>query len=294
MQSKGFYLYAIRPSFVPASSRLRRASAFSKLSADRSEGKPAGYSAAVPEIKGIDNGGHVFTIIIGGQIEAVVSLVNLKDFDADEIRERAQNDLAWIKEKSLIHNRVIMESAEGTDGAIVPMKFGSIFNDRGSLSKAIKKDSKNILSLFEKLRGKEEWSVKVFAEPEAIKKEIIKSDIGLQNKKEELDSLPAGLAYFKEKELEDEIEKRKRSEFQKWRQEVLQILPRFTDEVKVGKILGKELTARLEPMILNAALLINKRTFNKFSEDVARWQGILKERGLLVETSGPWPPYNFI
>lgn len=266
MTPKGFYLYAVRSK---------------------------NHKAAFPEIKGIDKRGRVSAIRVGDRIEAIVSPVALKDFSIKEVRERAQNDLKWIKEKSLLHNRVIMSGMEGSEGAIVPMKFGSIFKTKQSLSKAIKRDSEKFLELFQKLKGKEEWSLKVFAGADALKDEIIQSDRALSSKKKEIASLPAGLAYFKEKELEDTVEKRKEGEFQKWTQEIVKILPRFADEAKLGKILGKELTGKREPMILNAIFLIHTKKLNKFLKEVEKWSGMLKGKGLFMEASGPWPPYSF-
>lgn len=266
MAQKGFYLYAVRP---------------------------VNYKTTVPEIKGIDNRGHVFTTVVGDQIEAIVSLVSLKDFVTAEIKERAQNDLQWIKEKSMLHNHVVMQSAEGTEGAIVPMKFGLIFKNRESLSRAIKKDSTKFFELFQKLKGKEEWSVKVFAGP-TFKEAVIKNEPALRSRKEEIASMPAGLAYFEEKELEDEAEKRQREETRRLSQEVTEILRKFVDEAKFGKILGKELTMKAEPMILNAIFLINKTKLDKFFKEAEKVQGMLEKQGLTIEMSGPWPPYNFI
>jgi hypothetical protein len=264
---KGFYLYAIRP---------------------------ASHATTFPEIKGIDGKSGVFTVFVGDKIWAIVSHVPLKEFGAEEIAHKAQNDLQWIKEKSLIHNRVIMESSKGADGAIVPMKFGLIFKDKEGLVKAVRKDSKKFLGLFEKLKGKEEWSAKVFVgNAELLDESIIANEPALQARKKEIDSLPAGLAYFKEKELRGEMEKRKKDDSSRQSREVYEIFRKFVDEVKFGKILGKEFTARTEPMILNIIFLINKKKINNFFKEAEKVRSMLERKGLIIEIAGPWPPYNF-
>lgn len=267
MQAKGFYLYAVRP---------------------------ASNIDNLPEMKGIDKSGKVFAIRIGNKIEAVTSLVSLKEFGSKEIRERAQNDLRWIKEKSLLHNQVVARSLNGADGAVVPMKFGSIFRSRAALAKRLAKDSEKFLQLLQKLKGKEEWSLKVFAERKVFEREIMKNDETLRGRKNEISLLSKGRAYFKEKEFAEELEKKKLAEYQIWRDKLCEILPLLADEVCLGKILGKELTLREEPMILNAALLFDKKKLNKFSKDIEKWRVRLRGKGLLIETSGPWPPYCFI
>jgi hypothetical protein len=267
MAQKGFYLYAV---------------------------KPASYRATFPEIKGIDDSGAVFPLPIEKEIEAIVSLVPLDIFSAKEIADKAQNDLTWIKEKSILHNNVVMKSAEESDGAVVPMKFGLVFKNKKTLQEALKKEHPKFTELFRKLKGNEEWSVKMFAEPELLKHEIIETNPDLAAKRDALASLPTGFAYFKAKELDHEIEQRKRGEFQNWGRKVFVRLCKLAHEGKQGKILGKELTQKTEPMILNAIFLIHREKVQKFLQEVEKLHKSLSPKGLLIYVSGPWPPYNFV
>ena len=252
------------------------------------------HSADFFDVKGIDGSGTVMPLLIGKEIEAIVSLVRFDQFGEKEIADRAQNDLQWIKDKSVLHNHIIMQSVGELDVPLIPMKFGTIFKNRTSLQDAIKKDYRKFLDLLAKLKDKEEWSVKVFVDPNIFKKEIIANDTVLKNKEKELSCLPVGLAYFKEMEFKDAVEKRKKAEFGKWAQEILNTLGTFANDRKQGKILGKELTGETDPMILNAIFFLHKKRVSKFLKGVERLRRILKGKGLLMRVSGPWPPYNFV
>ena len=53
-------------------------------------------------------GGKVFRIPYQ-DIEAIVSEVSLKEFGSSEIQRRAAEDLEWIKDKALIHEKSLRQ-----------------------------------------------------------------------------------------------------------------------------------------------------------------------------------------
>ncbi len=64
------------------------------------------------------------------------------------------------------------------------------------------------------------------------------------------------------------------------------------DSVK-NKILGKELTGRQEPMVLNVAYLIPEEKIKDFKKEAQRLNQEIQANGFSLEYSGPWPAYNF-
>ena len=75
---KGLYLYCIR---------------------EKTESSP------VVSTRGIDGKGKVFTLAYR-ELEVVVSKVSLEDFTSEEIQKKAQEDMSWIKEKAIIHEKI--------------------------------------------------------------------------------------------------------------------------------------------------------------------------------------------
>ena len=92
-------------------------------------------------MKGIDGKGEVFTLTYR-EVGAVVSRVLLKEFQSEEIQRKAQEDLSWIKEKAVAHERVIEEAMRknGKFLSLIPMKFGTIFRDIASLEEYLNRD----------------------------------------------------------------------------------------------------------------------------------------------------------
>ena len=87
-------------------------------------------SAPAITTKGIDGKGEVF-VFPYRELEAIVSN-SPEEFTSEEIQKKAQEDLNWIKEKAVAHEKVI-EQAMGKDNealSLIPMRFGTISRTR--------------------------------------------------------------------------------------------------------------------------------------------------------------------
>ncbi|MDP2648075.1 MAG: GvpL/GvpF family gas vesicle protein [Candidatus Yanofskybacteria bacterium] len=237
-------------------------------------------------------GGNVFSVPYK-DIEAIVSEVSLKEFGSEEIQRRATENLEWIKDKALMHEKVI-ETAMNSHGLIIPMKFGTIFKDRGSLSSSLKKDYLKFKGLLGNLQGKEERSVKVYVRSKLLENEIKKSSPIIQKKLKEIKSLPAGRQYFLEAELDDLAKAEARKLVEGYIPAFLERFKQFVEESKENKILGKELTGESDPMIFNWAFLVKKERVDGFQGEIQKLRAEYGKIGFTFESSGPWPPYNFV
>jgi hypothetical protein len=57
--------------------------------------------------------------------------------------------------------------------------------------------------------------------------------------------------------------------------------------------LGKELTGRREPLVLNSAYLIPEEKIENFKEEAEGLNQKIQAKGFYLECSGPWPAFNF-
>ena len=265
---KGFYLYGV---VCPSAKK--------KLS-DRNINKGIG-------------GGEIFRVPYK-DIEAVVSEVSLKEFGSEEIQRKAAEDLEWIKDKALMHEKAIETAMNNSDDLIIPMKFGTIFKDRESLTGSLKKDYLKFKNLLNGLKGKEERSVKIYSKFQLLENEIKKSLPIIQSKLEEIRHLPSGRQYFLEEEV-NEMTKREAKEFvNNYIPLFLENLKGLAEELKENKILGKELTQRKDPMVFNGAFLVKKEKVDRFQKEIQKLRAEYEKIGFTFESSGPWPPYNFV
>lgn len=227
-------------------------------------------------------------------IEAIVSQVSLKEFWSSEIQRRATEDLEWIKNKALIHERVIEAAMNNSDGLVIPMKFGTIFKDKKSLINSLKKGYLKFKNLLGSLRGKEERSVKIYLKSQLLENEIKKNLPAIQNKLKEAEHLPAGRQYFLEEEINEMAKREVKKSLNSYIVLFLEMIKQAAEELKENKILGKEFTQRNDPMVFNGAFLVKKEKVERFKMEIQKLQTKHEKMGFTFESSGPWPPYNFV
>lgn len=245
--------------------------------------------------KGIDEKGEVFVIPFR-ELEAVLSKVSIEEFSSEEIQKRAQEDLSWIKEKALAHERVIEEAMRKDDEvlSLIPMRFGTIFKERERLEETLNKDYPRIREVLDKIRGKQEWSVKVYLmDREKFEQVIKEKNEAIKEKEKEIASLPEGMAFFMEEELKEVVSKEVDKELNNIVEDFFESLGKQAVDAKKCKVLEKELTGRGEPMVLNAAYLISEEKIEDFKKAAEALNQQIQENGFCLEYSGPWPAYNF-
>jgi len=245
--------------------------------------------------KGIDEE-HEVTTFAYQELEAVVSKISVEDFDSEAIQTKAQEDLKWIKEKAVIHEKVI-EEAMRKDGKIlslIPMKFGMIFKEERSLKKALDENYEQFKAILKRLEGKQEWSVKVYLKERGKFEQVIKEKKEvIKEKEKEIASLPEGMAFFMEEELKEVISREMSKELSNIVDVLFEGLKKLAIDATKCKILEKELIGRREPMILNAAYLLHEDKVEHFKKGAEKLNKEIQAKGFYLEYSGPWPAYNF-
>jgi len=256
---------------------------------ERVDGTPA-FS-----IKGVDGKGEAYVLLFN-DLEAVVSKISFEEFASEEIQRKAQEDLGWIKEKALIHEAVV-EKAMWEDSHLlnlIPMRFGTIFKDEYKLRETLNKSYPEIKEILERIRGSQEWSVKVYLRDRKKFEQMTKErNDTIKEKEKEMASLPEGMAFFMEEELKEVISKEVEQELNNMKEGLFERLKRQSVASTRGKILGKELTGRQEPMVLNAAYLIPEKNIEDFKREITGLNHQIQGNGFCLEYSGPWPPYHF-
>ena len=249
----------------------------------------------IPSTKSIDGEREVFALPFR-ELEAVVSEVSLEEFGCEEVQKRAQEDLSWIKEKALTHARVIQE-AMGEDHiglSLIPMRFGTIFKERAGLEEVLEKDYFKIREILERIRGKQEWSVKVYLrDRKAFEEKTKEKNEAIKEKEKEISSLPEGIAYFMEEALKEIISKEVDKELNFIVAHIYEKFKKHAVDSVRCKILGRELMGRIEPMVLNAAYLLREEKIEDFKKEIEELNEMIPGQGLYIEYSGPWPAYNF-
>lgn len=257
---------------------------------------PPETSPAAGKIKAVAVDGHsrVFVRVFKG-VEAVVSSLSLDDFG--EMQKKAREDVHWIKEKALAHERVVEEAMDKpahSAAPVIPVKFGVILNTDERLVDALDQQGTAIRIAFDRIRGKQEWSLKLFLkDAQKFKDQAREQNDTMRQKSKALAALPAGMAYFMEEELNEELERECSRKLDEEGLRTFEQFKPFVAESAQVKLLDGKLTGRRERMVLNSAHLVSNIHLPQFDRAVSEMRGKLAPRGFLLEQSGPWPAYHF-
>jgi hypothetical protein len=267
---KGLYLYCIRPHSVAKSHKLK-----------------AG-------LRGIDNKSKV-TGIPYKDIEAIVSAVDLKEYNSKELAQHAKEDIGWIIKNAKRHENVVeaamgIKSKDRKFNTIIPMKFGMIFEKPQNLEDILKKEYQKFKKLLARLTGKQEWSVKVYAKELALREKLKSSEKKVQKQIKRAKALPRGADYFGELEVKKELSNVMQKKIDELNRKFFKSLSAL--ESCRNKNLAEEFAGHKEPMILNSAYFISEDDVDGFINEAQELQKANPE--FIFEYTGPWPPYNFV
>src|SRR5579872_5562894 len=114
-------------------------------------------SREIPELIGVDRFAPVEAVDCEG-VFCWISRVSALDFEKN-LASNMEN-LDWLAETSVAHQRVISAISRLTD--ILPTRFGTVFRTEQSLCKHVAKRVAGLKKDFQRIKGADEWGVKVF------------------------------------------------------------------------------------------------------------------------------------
>ena len=240
-------------------------------------------------------GGQVYSVPYQ-DLEAVVSDVSLEEFGSEEIQKKAEEDVNWIKEKAQIHEEVI-EQAMGKGNSqlvsVIPMQFGVIFKTKEKLEETLGNRYEELKKSLENLKGKQEWGVKVYLKENIFRKTIEEKNEQVLAKKKEIESMPKGMAFFAQKQIDEVVGQEIDKELGRITEEIFENLGQLAFSKNKSKLLEKDFTGMTEEMILNAFYLIEESKLDSFQKKVEELKEQYNSLGFEVEAAGPWPSYHF-
>lgn len=231
---------------------------------------------------------NALTIATFKAIAAVYSTVDLDDFTGPEAEENFQ-DIRWIGPRALVHEKVVAQ-VSGTS-PVLPARFGTIFSsfDRMQLLLTTKYDA--IVEFLDRITDRQEWSVKGYVDKKQAVKRRAAEELAVQ--REALDKLAPGARYFHEKKLEAVAQQTVSAWLNEQIVAIADDLAPISVERVERKILSREATGKETDMILNLALLVDLKGVPLLEAAIQQINSESPSTGLVLELSGPWPPYSF-
>ena len=220
------------------------------------------------KLKGVDGTAAVEGIACG-RFMCWISRVPQVEF-AQELAKNMQ-DLDWLAAATTRHQQVLSAIAERAD--VLPSRFGVEFLNEKSLREHIESREADFHADLERIRGKEEWGVKVFALPALA---APRNDKKIRTGKEYLQAKSA---------LVRRVLNPAGPEFDE--------LNGMLESIAIEVAEGGKLAAATRDLQFHKTLLLKRTDRKKLANVVRAFSKKWKDRSR-IECTGPWPAFSFV
>jgi hypothetical protein len=245
-----------------------------------------------------------------GPIAAVVSRVGLDQFAPERLQGQTAEDIRWLGTIAARHNEIICQAA--ASAAVLPLRLGTVFRSRDSLQASLRRCGPTVAEFLERLGSRSEWGVKLYLERRRL--EPIPAHTGPpsphylpgtnpsvgkklplaeQQAAAKVSVATSGTAYLTQKKAHLDVRRAERANAYQTIQSVEQRLAERAEHSCRIRTLSSDLTGRAEEMVFNAAYLLPASAQAIWLETIQKVHHDVQSKGLVLEASGPWPPYHF-
>lgn len=205
---------------------------------------------------------------------AAVSTVDLDEFGEQGLRAHLE-ELTWLEQVARTHDEVVRALARRTPVAPVPL--ATVFLDDTAVRQRLRDHRAALREALHRVAGRHEWSVKAYAAPQAADGAAAAAGSGT-----------AYLAARRRQQHTREAGARAAGASAE------RLHRRLLSAAVAGRCLPPQdprLSGRREPMVLNAAYLVEDAGAGRLRQLVAELASSAPQ--MHVELDGPWPPYSF-
>jgi Gas vesicle synthesis protein GvpL/GvpF len=222
---------------------------------------------------GVPGAGTPRLIPIDRDVWAVVADAPLDRFAADQLRDELQ-DVEAISRHAVAHASVIEFFFRRAP--VIPLKLFTVFSSDDRVREHLQSRVAGLRALFARLRGLEEWGVRVIVGPPDA---------------ELLPSLSSGRDYLQVKKRLNAGSAAPRRGAVKDANDALKRLGRLAAKLRKGAFPPP---GRGRVFMTGASFLVKARRRNQWEKEVTKLSAALAIRGHRLEVTGPWPPYHFV
>jgi hypothetical protein len=276
------------------------------------------YAFAAPDCRvaeigpGVD-ARYAVELICDGPTAALASRIALDRFDPDKLQGRTPEEIRWLGEIAARHNEIICQAAASS--TVLPLRLGAVFRSRESLQATLARCRPTVAAFLEEFCRRQEWGVKLYLEKRHLENMTphagppaphypaktgpflggkASSASGRWAENGDLSpSAAPGTNYLKQKQAQLTARRELRTAVDQTLQAVEQSLSAKAEHCHRIRTLPSELTGRREEMVFNAAFLLPSSAQETWFETIERVRQDICRKGLLLELTGPWPPYHF-
>jgi hypothetical protein len=211
-----------------------------------------------------------------GELACLVSTVALAEFGEGALRANLE-DLGWLERTARQHDAVVRAGMRLT--TTLPLRLATICSDDASARDRLHRLDRVTLDTLAALDGREEWGLKLFAPADgAAAPEVLATAL-------------SGAAYLRRRRADLEQRDHAAERAVEDADAMFRRLAGHAVDARRHRPQDQRLTGAAQPMVLNAAFLVERERVDEFRDAVDE---VGRERGEgAVVLTGPWPPYSF-
>ncbi|WP_416519337.1 GvpL/GvpF family gas vesicle protein [Streptomyces achromogenes] len=211
---------------------------------------------------------------------AVVSTVPEADFGEEALKAHLE-DLDWLAATARAHQGVV--DALTTVTTPLPLRLATVFRDDSAVRVMIEAREEHFRALLDRLDGRVEWGVKVYAEEAAAEPAGAPPAAGAK---------PAsGRDYLRQRRARGQAKEETWQRAERFAHALHARLSAHAEDVRLHAPQNSALSQASGLNVLNAAYLVPRAHSEEFVELVDRTKD--EEPGFRVELTGPWAAYSF-
>ena len=225
-------------------------------------------------------------------VAAVVSQVGWDQSDLQKLQAETVEDLGWLKRVAVRHHEIICQAAASSP--VLPLRLGTLFRSRASLLAAALRCQAAVADFLHTLADRQEWAVRLYLE-----KQYLEATAGHAAPPPPHHAPTAGAgtgtgtAYLKRKQLQLQRRRELQAALPEEIQAVEDRLKARAERCCRVRAWPVGLSGRHEKMVFNAAFLLPSSETKTWLATVGQTREAVRRKGLLLEVTGPWPPYHF-
>ena len=231
-----------------------------------------------------DGSGSPSSVVYHG-LAALVETVASAVFAPAALEQRLAS-VEWVAELARRHEARLAAAMQS--GPVIPARLCTLFSGDEAVRKLLADSEEEFLALLDRLSDAEEWGLKVYCDMAALRAATAAPEAAT-------DALPVspGQAYVLARQRDAELSGRVTRRVEEILDQVLDEIEPLTLESSPKPLLPAAATTRPERMLLNLAVLVANDRIAEFDAALDALDAELGREGVVLDRSGPWPPYSF-
>lgn len=214
---------------------------------------------------------------------AVVSTVPEADFAEEPLRAHLE-DLDWLTATARAHQQVIDALTVVTTP--LPLRLATVFRDDSGVRTMMEAREDDFRRVLDRLEGRVEWGVKVYAEPEPTE-----AAQPTEPARPEEGAPVSGRDYLRRRRTQTRAREDVWQKAAAFAGRLHETLSAFAEDSRLHAPQSAALSGASGQNMLNAAYLVPRAVSEEFVELVDREKD--DAPGIRVELTGPWAAYSF-